>query len=66
MSKSSDRLLSDQMFVLLSAGFTDAAPWTADQRRNALCPTDTATSPLAHETKQVWTRRVRYAMPFSK
>jgi hypothetical protein len=47
MSKSSDTFVSDQIFLLsLSPGSVNAASWSADQRRKALCPTKGVTSPF--------------------
>jgi hypothetical protein len=47
ISKSSDTLVSDQINFFLTAASSNAASWSADQRRNALCPTKGATSPFA-------------------
>jgi hypothetical protein len=47
MSKSSDTFSSDQIFFwLLSLVSSDAASWSADQWRKALCLTKGATSPV--------------------
>ena len=67
ISKSSETFDSDQIFRFPSRGSTNAASWSADHRKNALCPTNGATSPFAVPIEMhLLIRRVKCAIPFSK